>query len=109
MNNMNEGRENAPCNMNIMNKNDNKINDTANNINANETLNNARHPDRHPAANDFAGQNEVQIPFNSAPQSTAEAPSGAAAPIYQNQAVFYNPAVTASKKRKFKKRENRGF
>ena len=101
MNNMNEGRESMPCDMNEMNKNDNKINDTVNNINANETLNNAKHPDRHPAAYDFAAQNEAQIPFNSAPQSTAEAPSGAAAPIYQNQAVFYNPAVSACKKRKF--------
>lgn len=101
MNNMNEDRENAPSDMNIMNKNDNEINDTVNNININETLNNAKHPDRQPAANDFAVQNEAQIPFNSAQQSTAEAPSGAAAPIYQNQAVFYNPAVSARKKRKF--------
>lgn len=97
MNNMKEDRENTPCDMNMMNKNDNKINDTVNNINVNEMLNNAKHPDRQPAAYDFA----AQIPFNSAPQSTAEAPSGAAAPIYQNQAVFYNPAVSARKKRKF--------
>lgn len=61
MNNMNEGRESMPFDMNEMNKNDNKINDTVNNINANEMLNNAKHPDRHPAAYDFAAQNEAQL------------------------------------------------